>query len=314
MLKMIHIYILSNSIINSTHIPHEPVWDLLHQLNTHILSLFDKGQSAHKISSITGIHTNTISRICSKHCSTLLKSMGGCPFKLSPSNIHYAIQLTTAQKAENAVKITKTLGDIINQPLSSKNSWEMLKKRSYEGCSEKKRPLLSKRHKRNCLDFALTHKDWTLDGWKRVIWSDETKINCLGSDGRKWMWKKAGEGLSDRLVEGTVKFRRGSVMVWGCMFLDGPGYACKIDGRLDGKLHVKIMEDLKASMDYYGKTPQDVVFQQDNDPKHTHKKAKIWFQDSDLEVMKGQHNLQTSTLLSVGNIRCRIKEQDYRDQ
>ena len=35
------------------------------------------------------------------------------------------------------------------------------------------------------------------------------KINCLESDGHKWMWKKAGEGLSDRLIEGIVKFGGG---------------------------------------------------------------------------------------------------------
>ena len=33
-----------------------------------------------------------------------------------------------------------------------------------------------------------------------VVLSDETKINHLGSDGRKWVWKKAGEGLNDRTV------------------------------------------------------------------------------------------------------------------
>ena len=65
--------------------------------------------------------------------------------------------------------------------------------------------------------FAIRHKAWTLEDWKRVVWSDETKINCLGSDGRKWAWKRAGEGLSDRLVEGTVKFGGESVMLWGCM-------------------------------------------------------------------------------------------------
>ena len=82
------------------------------------------------------------------------------------------------------------------------------------------------------------------------------------------MWEKAGEGLSDKLVEGTVKFGGGSVMVWGCMFGDRPGYACNIDGRMNGDLYVKIMEeDPKASMDYYGKSPEEVVFQQDNDPK-----------------------------------------------
>ena len=45
-----------------------------------------------------------------------------------------------------------------------------------------------------------------MEDWKRVVWSDETKINHLGSDGRSWVWKKAGEGPCQRTVSGTVKF------------------------------------------------------------------------------------------------------------
>ncbi|KIJ16551.1 hypothetical protein PAXINDRAFT_34368, partial [Paxillus involutus ATCC 200175] len=51
--------------------------------------------------------------------------------------------------------------------------------------------------------------------------------------------KKAGEGLSDRLVEGTLKFGGGSVMMWGCMAWEGVGYATKIDGRMDGDLYLQ---------------------------------------------------------------------------
>jgi hypothetical protein len=43
-----------------------------------------------------------------------------------------------------------------------------------------------------------------MEDWKRILWTDETKINRLGSDGRKWVWKEVGEPLSDRLVESTV--------------------------------------------------------------------------------------------------------------
>ena len=43
--------------------------------------------------------------------------------------------------------------------------------------------------------------------------------------------EKAGRGLNDRLVQGTVKFGGGSLMIWECMFWEGPGYATKIDGR-----------------------------------------------------------------------------------
>jgi len=79
-----------------------------------------------------------------------------------------------------------------------------------------------------------------MDDWKCVIWSDETKINHIGSDRRKWAWKKAEKGLSDRLVEGIVKFEGGSVMMWGCMTWNGVGMACKMDGKMDANLYVQI--------------------------------------------------------------------------
>jgi len=151
---------------------------------------------------------------------------------------------------------------------------------------KKKRPLLKKRHKLDRFAFAVKHKHWTIEDWKRVVWSDETKINRLGSDGRKWVWKKPGESLSDRLVEGTVKFGGGNLMMWGCMLWEGPGYACKIDGRMDGELYVKIMQDeLQESLAYYNKRADRVIFQQDNDCKHTCKKAQAYFKTQNYDIL-----------------------------
>ena len=39
-----------------------------------------------------------------------------------------------------------------------------------------------------------------MEDWKRVLWSDETKINRIGSDGKVYTWKKKGEPLSDRIT------------------------------------------------------------------------------------------------------------------
>ena len=150
-----------------------------------------------------------------------------------------------------------------------------------------KHPFLSTRHRKAHLDFAYAHKDWTVDDWKKVIWSDETKINHLGSDGHKWVWKKTGEGLSDRLVEGTLKFHGGSVMMWGCMTWQGVGFVTKIDGRMDGDLYLQILKDeLHQTLDYYGLHPPDVIFQQDNDSKHTCKKVKDWLVEQDFRTMR----------------------------
>jgi hypothetical protein len=82
--------------------------------HTRVLELLDKGQSCPAISSITGISVGSISNICSKHCSTISKSIGGHPQKLSPADTQYAIHLITSQKAENATEVTKTLQDMTN--------------------------------------------------------------------------------------------------------------------------------------------------------------------------------------------------------
>ena len=50
------------------------------------------------------------------------------------------------------------------------------------------------------------------------------------------MWKDVGEGLSDRVVEETVKFGGGNLIMWGRMGWDGVGYVIKIDGRANGDL------------------------------------------------------------------------------
>ncbi len=143
---------------------------------------------------------------------------------------------------------------------------------------KRKKPILTKCHRRKWLDFTIAHQDWIVEDWKWVGWLDETKINRLWSFGKKWVSKKAGEGLSDQLEEGMQKFGGGSVMIWGCLTWGGAGFSVKVNGRMDGDLFVKILdENLIANLDYYDKNAGDIIFQQDNDPKYTCKQAQEWF-------------------------------------
>ena len=150
-----------------------------------ILFMLDASHSTHSITSITGVHTSTISKLHSKECSKLHKSFGGHPTKLSPTNICHAVYLITTRKAENAVQVTKSLKNITNQSLSTTTVRRHLKKADMKAVVKKKCPLLSAKHRKARLDYAYTHKDWTVEDWKRVVWFDETKINCLRSDGHK---------------------------------------------------------------------------------------------------------------------------------
>ena len=105
----------------------------------------------------------------SKECSELYKSSGSYLTKLSPTNIHHAAHLITTRKAENAVQVTKLLKTIINQSLSPTTVWWHLKKADMKAVVKRKCPLLSAKHCKACLNYAHTHKDWTVEDWKRVV-------------------------------------------------------------------------------------------------------------------------------------------------
>lgn len=256
--------------------------DLTNNIRSRLLS----GESTRTISSALGISNATVSRVRSQFLPDLPLPTPGRPKKLTCREVRSAILIVTSGKADTAPQVARALQKITNKPISCSTVRRELKKAGLKAVVKQKRPQLLQRHRIARLDWARAHEGWTLEDWKRVVWSDETKINRLGSDGRNWAWKKRGEGLNDRLVTGTQKFGGGSIMVWGCMLWDGPGFAVKVAGRMDAELYSKILEeDLAASLEYYGKKESDVVFQQDNDPKHTSRRAQETLKALGHEVM-----------------------------
>ena len=58
-------------------------------------------------------------------------------------------------------------------------------------------------------DMSTKHMDY----WNHVLWSDEIKINLLGLDGFKYVWRRPGEEYKDKCLMPTVKHGGGNVMV-----------------------------------------------------------------------------------------------------
>jgi DDE superfamily endonuclease/Transposase len=156
------------------------------------------------------------------------------------------------------------------------------------GSIEKKpKPMLSAKNIKARLEFANLHKDWTVDDWKRVIWSDETKINRFCSDGRAWAWIFDGQKLQPHHVKQTVKHGGGSLMVWGCMTAKGPGFMCRIDGTMTKDVYLEILQDeLQQTIEYYGLNSDRVIFQHDNDPKHTALLVRGWIEHQPFQTLK----------------------------
>lgn len=252
----------------------------------NILSLLTSGHSVRDIQSLTGVSKSKVSNIAKEMLPNKENLRGGRPSKLSVTDKRAITMQIQSGKAENAVEVCKNLNTILSNPVSVQTVRNALKKDDFKAVVKKKKPFLSARHRRERLTFAQKYKDWTLEDWKRVLWSDETKINRFGSDGRKYVWKKKGQPLQEKEIDPTVKYGGGKIMVWGCMGWNGVGILSEVEGKMDASQYVSILEEgLFESIENSGISLDDVLFQQDNDPKHNSKLATKWFQDHNIKVM-----------------------------
>jgi hypothetical protein len=98
---------------------------------------------------------------------------------------------------------------------------------------------------------------------KRILWSDETKINRIQSDGKIYTWKEKGELMSDRTTTPTVKHGGGNnLMVWGSMGWNGVGVLTEGQEILESGQMIEILEEgVVESFEKLGIEKGERVFQ-----------------------------------------------------
>ncbi|RYH05215.1 hypothetical protein EON65_45310 [archaeon] len=126
--------------------------------------------------------------------------------------------------------------------ISARTARRMLHHEGLQAMHMIKKPLLTREHRRKRLEFARTHRDWTVEQWKQVIFSDETVIPARPSDLHKLKWTKPTHGLNPKLVLPTVQGGGIAIMVWGCISQYGFHDLILLDGTVDGAGYVKVLQ------------------------------------------------------------------------
>lgn len=215
-----------------------------------------------------------------------LKQKSGRPKKLTLRDQKFCAKQIISGASKSVTDLTKTLKENHGINVDRRTVAKALNNEGLRAGEKKKKPGLSKKNIKARFDWAKQHKDWTVQDWNEVIFSDESKINRFNSDGRSWCWFKDTNQLEDRTVKTTYKHGGGGLMVWGCMTSQGVGYLCRIEGIMDQHLYKTILEeDLMGTMDYYQMDPQDIIFQHDNDPKHKAKSVQNWLSEQEFAVL-----------------------------
>ena len=116
-----------------------------------------------------------------------------------------------------------------------------LHKSGLYGRVARRKPLLKENHKKSRLQFARSHVGDTANMWKKVLWSDETKI--FGLNAKRYVWRKTNTAHHPEHTIPTVKYGGSSIMLWGCFSSAGTGKMVKVDGKMDGAKYREILEE-----------------------------------------------------------------------
>lgn len=113
------------------------------------------------------------------------KQHPGWPPKLNEHNERTIIRHLMIGECITAVSLIESLYVNEDIEVSVEAIYRMLRKNGFAARVKCKKPLLSKKHHEKRLNFAKRFKNWTVQDWSKVVWSDESKFQIFSSN--RWI-------------------------------------------------------------------------------------------------------------------------------
>ena len=223
----------------------------------------------------------------------------------TPQTDRYITRLSLRTRKMSAVDINKDLA-AVGIRMSNWTVRRRLIEAGLRARIPRKKPFLNEVQRQKRLKWAKEHAEWTVEEWKNIIWSDETRISIFGSDGVRYVRRRPGEDCLPACTTATMKHPL-SIMVWGCMSRSSVGRIQVVNGILNAERYIKeILEPkvLSSAKDMFGL--QKFIFQQDGAPCHTAKKCQVWFKSKKVKVLDWPGN--SPDLNPIENLWSRLKK------
>jgi hypothetical protein len=124
--------------------------------------------------------------------------------------IDYHIRKSSITRRQSVDQIIRDL----ELDVSPKTLIKYLHRLGYRHCIARRRPLLTKRDMQRCLAFAKKFKHYTVEDFKRILWTDECAFKLYIIKHQDWVWRKPHEEFHGDCI--NRKKREGNgVMMWG---------------------------------------------------------------------------------------------------
>jgi len=197
-----------------------------------VVQLREDGNSLRNIAQIIKKSHSSVQYIINRYNETGSfedRKRTGRPQKLKSHQKRAILRQVVMEPKISAPKLAGMIDTDYNIRVVPQTIRNVIRNAGYKGCVARKKPFISKINKKKRLDFAKSHINKVNDFWKSVLFSDESKFNIFGSDGRVMVWRKPNKQMDCKNLCPTVKHGGGNELVWGCMSATGVGNLVFID-------------------------------------------------------------------------------------
>jgi hypothetical protein len=258
----------------------------LHEI-TPVLSFRNEGYSYLRISAVTGIPRSTVIWLIKKHAAD------NCARPKAPNRRGKDKGLTRCQVSAILRNVRRDRRQTLNQlaeygtgdrPLARTTVLRVLKKAGYAKRPTTDKPILKPVHYTARLKWAREHKNWSVEDWVRVIWSDESGRHLGKYSTKDKIWRRLDERLDPSVIHGTHVKDRSYVGYWATISKNGVGPIHVLPHNTTMK--TGLLQDVleKHLLSHYNNGD---IFQWDNSRYHTASSTTNFLREHNVTVLDG---------------------------
>ncbi len=247
----------------------------------------ENGSSNREIAKKLNVSHTTVSNVLKEKNIKIISEKKGRPKCLSKRQERKLVKQFQVANCLNSTDGVGFIKEVTGKDVSNQLVRNVLKKNGITAHKRIKAPEISTKNLKCRKKFYETHKGKTFDSFQNVIFFDESTFPVKASSGGLWYYRGSQNKIPSKAVIRTTKFGNGKLMIFGFITSSGNFKVYKIDGTMNSKKYVSLLEEniLDDIVDC-GFNLSDVVFMQDNASCHKSKSTMKWFEDHNLNLLE----------------------------
>ncbi|MBW0463510.1 hypothetical protein O181_003225 [Austropuccinia psidii MF-1] len=276
-----------------------------------IIGMRKGGASIRVISNQLGVPSTTVFDTIKQYEETgqlTNQPIPGRPKKLGERDMRQLSRVLHQHRRANLDSIR----NLITVDVSASTLRKAIHSLGKKSCIAVKKPYLSERHMQRRLAFAQEHAHWTVDDWRRVIWTDESLFELGKRSTQVQVWRTPQEKYD--LESLTVNHRSGrrSVMIWGAfcslfqsqIIIPPPGQR-RAQDFINNVYEPGLLPFLNYLNENVAINPDELILMEDGAPIHTAQVSEAWRQQHGIRKLRWPAN--SPDLNPIENIWFKMK-------